>query len=707
VQTSQSPVDPIRFLLLLVGVFVGFSMGAADAEAQAETFTVTNLTNSGDGSLRQAIIDANASEAATKTIVFDVVDDGTIILATDLPQIEDGVTINGATAESLSIVAAGGTTNIFDLGPDSTKTTVRDIELDGAPLLIGTNASLALDVSVNQEFDEVIADAVDGDAGDLIKEGDAMLTLRGANTYSGGTRVSAGTLRGDTTSLQGDIAVDTGAVLTFDQPDDGEYAGSITGAGAVQKTGTGEVELTGGNTYAGKTTISGGSLRGDAIALQGDIAVASGARVIFEHDVNDAYSGNLTGAGGFTKEGTGTLTLSGANSISGPSFLNAGALEGGAASIPQELEMLAGTSVTIDDGEDNATYSGSLTGGGDFIKLGTGTLTLSGTNTMTGQASLDAGALQGGPAGIPLNLTTAAGTSVIFNHSNNGTYAGVISGPATVTKSGGGTLSLSGINLFTGLTSITGGRLDVDGSLAAGVDVGAGTLLGGIGSIGGPVSVSGTVAPGNSIGELTVDSIVFAPGSVFDVEVNELSAGVGESDRLVVLGSADIAGASVQVSPGAGSYLDPVTVEILSTGVDLDTEFESFGPDFAFIDITPDYSDPRSVMLTIERNQDGLGQYAETPNQSMIAAALEEALDAGDPGDDIFTVFEALDVLTVNQVPCARCDDRRDPHPVRHIAPRDRAALQPRARCADSRVPVGHQGRDHYRGCGRVGPVVD
>jgi uncharacterized protein with beta-barrel porin domain len=59
-------------------------------------------------------------------------------------------------------------------------------------------------------------------------------------------------------------------------------------------------------------------------------------------------------------------------------------------------------------------------------------------------------------------------------------------------------------------------------------------------------------------------------------------------------------------------------------------------------------------MLTIERNDAGLGQYAQTPNQSTIAVALEEAADAADdPEDDILTVFEALSVLTVKQVPGA------------------------------------------------------
>ena len=119
-----------------------------------------------------------------------------------------------------------------------------------------------------------------------------------------------------------------------------------------------------------------------------------------------------------------------------------------------------------------------------------------------------------------------------------------------------------------------------------------------------------------------------------------------------VAGNADLGGASVEVVPGAGSYLMPVEVTILTAG-SIDGVFADFGPDFAFLTITPEIGDLTSVLLTIERNDAGLGQYAQTPNQSTIAAALEEARIEGNDtySDDLETVFESLDVLTVDQVP--------------------------------------------------------
>ena len=66
--------------------------------------------------------------------------------------------------------------------------------------------------------------------GSLTKSGAGTLILTGNNTYAGGTTVSAGTLQGDTTSLQGNIL--NNANVTFNQTTDGTYAGKMSGSGA-------------------------------------------------------------------------------------------------------------------------------------------------------------------------------------------------------------------------------------------------------------------------------------------------------------------------------------------------------------------------------------------------------------------------------------------------------------------------------------------
>jgi len=74
-QSPRLPGKRIHFAWLAAGVLIGLAISSGSAKAQVdETFEVTNLLDSGSGSLRAAIDDANASTADTKTITFDVSD---------------------------------------------------------------------------------------------------------------------------------------------------------------------------------------------------------------------------------------------------------------------------------------------------------------------------------------------------------------------------------------------------------------------------------------------------------------------------------------------------------------------------------------------------------------------------------------------------------------------------------------------------------
>ena len=115
------------------------------------------------------------------------------------------------------------------------------------------------------------------------------MTLLGSNNYSGGTIVNGGTLAGTTASLQGDIL--DNANVTFDQSTTGTYSDTISGSGSVTKAGSGTVTLLGDNSYEGGTIITGGSLHGTTVSLQGDIHIdASNANVTFDQTVTGIYS---------------------------------------------------------------------------------------------------------------------------------------------------------------------------------------------------------------------------------------------------------------------------------------------------------------------------------------------------------------------------------------------------------------------------------
>jgi outer membrane autotransporter protein len=196
-----------------------------------------------------------------------------------------------------------------------------------AGILAGNTDSLQGDVTNNSilRFDQATAGTYAGiisGSGDFQKTGAGTLTLTGANTYTGDTDIAAGTLIGDTTSLQGNITND--AALVFDQASAGTYAGAISGTGALTKTGTGDLRLTGANTYAGGTTVSAGTLTGNTNSLQGNIT--NNATLTFAQAAAGTYAGVISGTGALSKTGSGALTLTGANTHSGGTTVSDGAL---------------------------------------------------------------------------------------------------------------------------------------------------------------------------------------------------------------------------------------------------------------------------------------------------------------------------------------------------------------------------------------------
>jgi autotransporter-associated beta strand protein len=378
--------------------------------------------------------------------------------------------------------------------------------------------------------------------GTLVFDRSDASTFLGRVSGTGSMRVEAGSLRVDGVSQSSTYiapgaglsvtylagSVTNNGTLAFVPPIDrtrfGESVSSITGQGAMRITGwdrltlsgpialaggltieNSAVAMTGGNSFLGGISISRGSLSigmsGSGEGLTGNVAL-NGSTIAFDTPSAGRFAGNISGTGQLQVVGAGRLTLTGNAGFSGTTTIGVYPIE--FSILPMVINFpVRPTLLEIGDGgttgsvagnivnygilafnrSDAATYDGVISGRGRVAQIGTGTLTLSGTNTYTGVTTVEAGTLS-------VTGSIAASQGVL-----------VLSG-ATLT--GGGTLP----------------------SVA--------------------VQSGGTFAPGNSVGTATVlGSLALAPGSTAAIEVRSAAAdrinvtgtaSLGGTLRLIPLG---------------------------------------------------------------------------------------------------------------------------------------------------------------------------
>jgi autotransporter-associated beta strand protein/T5SS/PEP-CTERM-associated repeat protein len=416
------------------------------------------------------------------------------------------------------------------------------------------NSILSFNCSNTLTFGGVISGA-----GQLKQLGAGTLILTGANTYTGGTTISSGTLQigdgGTTGSLQGDIL--NNSILSFNRSNTLTFGDVISGSGQLKQLGAGTLILTGANTYTGGTTISGGTLQigdgGTTGSLQGDIL--NNSILSFNRSDNVIFSGNTIGSGQLIKLGPGTLILTGYNSHNGGITISGGTLQignGGTSGSVQGNINILNNSILSFNRSDNVIFSGNTIGAGQLIKLGPGTLILTGANTYTGGTTISSGILQIGNGGTSGSVQgDILNNSILrFNRSDMFTFNDVISGMGQLIKLGPGTLILTGANTYTGGTTINGGTLLLTGAGTIGtgnLTMGGGTLdvsgitapsftladdimLSGSGTIiatGKTLQVDGTLSPGNSPGTLTINGdLTLSSTAVSNFEINGTAPGL-------------------------------------------------------------------------------------------------------------------------------------------------------------------------------------
>ena len=355
----------------------------------------------------------------------------------------------------------------------------------------GTNAST------------IFAGIISGTGG-LTQSGTGTLTLFGANTYTGVTKISAGTLQigaGGTTDSLSSGSVTDNAALVFDLSSAVMEANVVSGTGSLAQSGTGTLTLSSANTYTGATAINAGTLQagatnaipsGTAVTVAnvagatldlnnfndtigslagvgttgGSVTLGSGTLTTGGNNVSTVFGGIISGTGGLTKVGTGTFTLSGGNTYTGVTKISAGTLQIGAGGTTDSLSSgsVTDNAALVFDLSSAVMVANVVSGTGRLTQSGTGTLTLLGANTYTGTTTISAGTLQIGAGGTTDSLSSGSVTdnaALVFDLSSAVMEANVVSGTGKLTQSGTGTLTLSGANTYTGATTISAGTLQV------------------------------------------------------------------------------------------------------------------------------------------------------------------------------------------------------------------------------------------------------
>jgi autotransporter-associated beta strand protein len=437
-------------------------------------------------------------------------------------------------ASTLTLSGIGGVSNSLTGSGTINKTGTGTLLLDNVGMNNGTvsvQAGTVAGLNVNSLGIATNYNVASGATLDINGHDQSIQTLTGSGTVTNGGTNSPATLTVGTNNT-----IDTTSFVFSGVIQDG--AGSSTTALTVG--GTRPMILTGSNTYTGGTTISGGTLQLGNGGTTGSIVgnVTDNGTLAFNRSDDVTFAGAISGSGGLTQIGAGTLTLTGANTNTGTTTVSGGGVKAGAANV-------------FSAGSAHVLFS---------------TLDLNGFDQTIGSLTSVSG------AGIVTNNGASAAILTTNGNNTDTSFTGVIQdGTAAVglVKSGTGTLTLVGANTYTGGTTISGGTLQVaQGTSGGSSSVGSGTVTldggtfqtdgssdlsftnnfkinatgGTLDSNGVGLTLSGTISDGTGAGQLKLTDSSGGFGFVTLSGNNNYSGGTLVQNTAVLVGNSNALG---------------------------------------------------------------------------------------------------------------------------------------------------------------------
>lgn len=516
--------------------------GRGAAHTIRKNIVVTNTGSSG-----VAVIGATTG----KTGAFNTIHQGSVQLNRSTTFRADGndrLTFQGIisgnvgtlTIDAPNVTAVAINTNPGRITLENSNTFVGDVVVNGAILQVGTG--------VISDPQDQIPDASNVTLSGLSATKQAGLTLSGDSE-------TINNLNGNATSFIQSAASSSAAGMRLTVNGTGTFSGVFHGGNntgmTLEKAGSGTFTLAGtADNPVGRVLVTSGTLE------LAKLGTGSGVRAVNTDSVIQGGTLLLGGSGGdqiwdsasLTMYG-GTLDLGGTNEAFANIFSNPGV---------GTITNSAGTASTLTLGGNQASsllgaVIGNGTGGMGLRKEYNGGAVLTGTNTYSGATTITGGYIQLGSGGTTGSIGNTSGVAVsanaqiVFNRSDNVSFAPVISGAGGLVQNGGGILEipLGTANPYNGPTVVNSGELKVNGSmLTSATTLNPGTILSGTGSMGPVGSLGGSIRPGNSAGILTTGSVVASAGTSFVYELNGATPGTGY-DQLQVAGLVDLGTTSV------------------------------------------------------------------------------------------------------------------------------------------------------------------
>lgn len=382
----------------------------------------------------------------------------------------------------------------------------------------------------------------------------SSVTFSGANTFSSGLTIKAGVAFGNASAN----AFGTGTITI------GNSTGNAnaTLASWFQGTHPNPISVAAGNT--GTAAILATSVAG--VTFSGPVTIGNHSlRLLTNGATALTLTGGISGTGDVVLDGdgTGTITLAGGSVNSNGAIRN---VRTGVATTTISAPLGGNvTSIIQNSGTSNLAITAASSYIGD-VTVSAGTLNLSGSSALSAASILT---VDGYNAVLNLGGTTQTiGTLKLKNNGvvangtlsgsayelENGSVSAVLAGSGTLTKTTAGTVLLSGANTYGGATTIGGGKLLINGTLAAGAggievtrtseNVYGNAVLAGQGTIQRNIvwGANGYASPGDGPGVLTVAGAEFAAGSFFSVQIGGLTPGNSPAnhDQLRITGSGGV-----------------------------------------------------------------------------------------------------------------------------------------------------------------------